>query len=161
MFKADTVIKDKTLILQIVGTIDESFSLQRVDPAKIKEVQVFCKGVIRINSAGVKNWMKFFQSVSIGGIKFSFHECSTVVVEQFNRTRNFGIGGTIESVMVPFVCKDCGKDLVGMFKTAFLKKIEFQVADLKCPNCGGAAQFDDFPDEYFAFLKRAELQSKV
>jgi hypothetical protein len=51
-------------------------------------------------------------------------------------------------------CGSCGTELLGLFRCADLKKIKFQIPDLKCAKCGGVASFDDIPEEYFAFLQR-------
>jgi hypothetical protein len=90
------------------------------------------------------------------GTKLKFFECSSAIVEQVNLISNFLCGGTVESVLVPFNCTQCKCELVGMFKTEDLKKIQYDVKDLKCSKCGGRAVFDDVPEEYFAFLSRTK-----
>jgi hypothetical protein len=118
-------------------------------------MDVVTKEVPRINSVGVKAWIKYFQSVSAKGVQLRFLECSTAIVEQINLISNFACGGSIESIYVPFCCTSCNTELLGLFRTEDLKKIQFQLPDLKCSKCGGVASFDDIPEEYFGFLAHA------
>jgi hypothetical protein len=155
MFKADSELQGSKLTLQFKGTVDESFKIELPDPKKVKEVHVHCKGVVRINSAGLKAWIKFFQALKAQKTSFTFHECSTAVVEQANLLPNFMVGGTVESLMVPFCCGGCGSDLAGFFRVEPLRRANFEVPSLDCPNCGASAEFDDFVDHYFGFLKKA------
>ncbi len=154
MFKAEAEQQGTRLNLRFLGTVDETFRLEAIDPRKVKELHVHCKGVVRINSMGVKAWFKFFQAVQGQKIPVTFHECSTAVVEHFNQTQGSLAGAKVESVMVPFSCDACHSDLVGFFRVEALRKAGFEVPPLDCPKCGGSAHLDDFPDEYFGFLKK-------
>ena len=107
-----------------------------------------------INSVGVKAWIRYFQSLAAKGVKVSFTECSTAIVEQINLISNFTCGGRVESIYVPFACTNCKSELVGLFKTDDLKKTQLKLPDLKCSKCGGKAVFDDVPEEYFSFITR-------
>jgi transcription elongation factor Elf1 len=60
----------------------------------------------------------------------------------------------VESVYVPFSCKKCHSESVGLFKTEDLKKMKLKIPLLKCNKCGGDSEFDDSPEEYFSFLSR-------
>ena len=150
------VVKEKkgnALLLILTGSIEES-----VDFAKLfgdvagPEVVVNSKGVARINSVGVKSWIKYFQTLAQKGIKLRWIECSTAIVEQLNLISNFSCGGVVESIFVPFSCTKCRSELVGLFGTDALKKSNFNLPELKCSKCGGKAEFDDIPEEYFNFL---------
>lgn len=141
--------KGNSLIVRFSGSIEENVNFdQLVGPAPA-ELVVNCKGITRINSVGVKSWIKYFQSVK--NTRFVFQECSTAIVEQMNLISNFTCGGTVESIFVPFSCGNCKSELVGLFRVDALKKINFQIPDLKCSKCGNMAKFDDIPEEYFNF----------
>lgn len=126
---------------------------QLIGPAPA-ELHVNCKEIPRINSVGVKGWIKYFQGVATKGSKLKFTECSTAIVEQINLISNFACGGQVESIFVPFSCTGCKGELVGLFKTEDLKKLQLKLPELKCSKCGGKAVFDDIPEEYFGFLMR-------
>ncbi len=89
-----------------------------------------------------------------GKIEVTYVDVPPVLVEQFNMISNFGAGGRVESLLVPFLCKPCKSTLFGKYTAEALKQAQLQLAPAKCPTCGGEAEFDDFPEEYFAFLQR-------
>lgn len=143
------------LVVRLVGSIEESVNFDQVvgyPAAPITEMHIYCKGIPRINSVGVKAWIKFFQAVHSRGIQLEFHELSTAMVEQMNFISNFNCGGRVISLFAPFSCEKCHSELVGLFKSDVLKKIQFKIPPLKCSKCGGRALFDDVPEEYFGFM---------
>ena len=146
--------KGAALIVKLAGSIEESVNFDQLIGAPPAEMFVNCKEVPRINSVGVKAWIKYFQSCQAKGTKLHFDSCSTAVVEQINLISNFTCGGVVDSIYVPFSCKTCKTELVGLFKTEDLRKMNMEIPDLKCTKCGGAAVFDDIPEEYFGFLSR-------
>lgn len=144
--------KDGALIVRLAGSIEENVDFAKLVGATGPEVHVNCKAVQRINSVGVKAWIQYFQGLVSGGTKIKFQECSTAIVEQINLISNFTCGGEVESIYVPFSCESCKSELVGLFKTEAIKKLNFNLPPLKCSKCSGNAQFDDIPEEYFGFL---------
>lgn len=152
------VVKDQrgdTLLVKLTGSIEENVDFATlIGTPPTKKVDLLLKEVPRINSVGVKAWIRYFQGLAQKGIQLRFLECSTAIVEQINLISNFTCTGTVESIYVPFCCNSCNTELLGLFRTADLKKINFNVPDLKCSKCGGTASFDDIPEEYFGFLNR-------
>jgi anti-anti-sigma regulatory factor len=151
------VTKEKAgagILVRLSGSIEESANFEQLIGPAAAELTVNCKDIPRINSVGVKAWIKYFQGVQSKGTKLKFVECSTAIVEQINLISNFTCGGTVESIYVPFACEKCRTELIGMFKTEDLKKMNFQLPALKCSKCGGQAVFDDIPEEYLGFLAK-------
>jgi anti-anti-sigma regulatory factor len=151
------ITKEQTgnaLTVRLSGSIEETANFDQLFGTPPAELVVNCKDVPRINSVGVKAWIKYFQAASAKGTKIRFTECSTAIVEQINLISNFTAGGTVESIYVPFSCTGCKSELVGLFKTEDLKKLNMNIPELKCTKCGGKAVFDDIPEEYFGFLER-------
>ena len=146
--------KGNALHVRLSGSIEENVNFDQLIGAPPAELVVNCKEVPRINSVGVKAWIKFFQGATAKGTKVRFQECSTAIVEQINLISNFTCGGQVESIYVPFSCTSCKTELVGLFKTEDLKKLQLQLPELKCTKCGSKAVFDDIPEEYFGFLSR-------
>jgi hypothetical protein len=147
-------LKDGALQIRLAGNLDETSNLDQLIGAPQPEMQLFLKELKRINSIGVKSWIRYFQGAKSKGSKLKLLECSTAVVEQINLISNFSCGAEIESIYVPFCCTQCKSELVGLFKTGDLKRIGLKIPALKCSKCGGSAVFDDIPEEYFAFLSR-------
>lgn len=152
------VVKEQrgdTLLVRLSGSIDENIDFAAVLGAPTAaKLDIILKEVPRINSVGVKAWIKYFQSIAAKGVHVRFLECSTAIVEQVNLISNFTCGGVVESMYVPFCCSSCNTELLGLFRCEDLKKIQFKIPDLKCAKCGGVASFDDILEEYFAFLRR-------
>ena len=146
--------KGDVSLVKINGAIEETVNFDELLGAPSPKMEINCKGIPRINSVGVKAWIKYFQTCLASGTKLSFVECSTAIVEQINLISNFTCGGVVESIYVPFSCTTCKSELVGLFKTSDLKTMQFQVPELKCTKCAGVATFDDIPEEYFGFLTR-------
>jgi anti-anti-sigma regulatory factor/DNA-directed RNA polymerase subunit RPC12/RpoP len=146
--------KGSILVVRLAGSVEESVNFDQLIGPPPGELHVNVKEVPRINSVGVKAWIKYFQAAQSKGTKLKFVECSTAIVEQINLISNFTCGGQVESIYVPFSCSGCKSELVGLFKTEDLKKLQLKLPEIKCNKCGGKAVFDDIPEEYFGFLMR-------
>lgn len=146
--------KGSVLVVRLAGSIEESVNFEQLIGPPAAEMNIHCKEVPRINSVGVKAWIKYFQSAQQKGTRLKFFECSTAIVEQINLISNFVCGGTVESIYVPFSCTNCKSELIGQFRTEDLRKLQLKLPQLKCTKCGGSAVFDDIEEEYFAFLNR-------
>ncbi|MBI3535337.1 MAG: hypothetical protein HY072_07615 [Deltaproteobacteria bacterium] len=146
--------KGNVLVVRFTGSIEENVNFEALIGTPPEELHVYCKEVPRINSIGVKAWIRFFQSLKAKGIKLKFFECSTAIVQQINLISNFTPPRSVESIYVPFTCMQCKSELVGLFKCEDLKQMKLKIPDLKCAKCGGRSAFDDIPEEFFAFLFR-------
>lgn len=151
------VVKEQVgsaLLVRLSGSIEESVSLDKLLGPAAPEMHVYCKEVTRINSVGVKGWIKYFSDAKAKCTQFKFFECAPAIVEQINLISNFTAGGTVESIYVPYTCRQCRAELLGLYKTEDLKRMNNNIPPLKCSKCGGMAEFDDIPEEYFNFLTR-------
>lgn len=146
--------KGNVLVVRLAGSIEETVNFDQLIGPPPAEIHVVCKDVPRINSVGVKSWIRYFQGAQAKGTKIKLLECSTAMVEQINLISNFTAGGSVESIFVPFSCEKCKTELVGLFKTEDLKRMNMNIPDLKCTKCGSKAVFDDIPEEYLSFLTR-------
>jgi hypothetical protein len=146
--------KGNVLAVRMVGSIEESVNFETLIGTPGPELHVNCKEVPRINSIGVKAWIKYFSGLQQAGVKLRLLECSTAIVEQINLISNFTCGAAVESIYVPFSCGSCRGEFIALFKVEDLKKIGMNIPELSCPKCAGKAAFDDIPEEYFGFLSR-------
>lgn len=154
MVKVTKETQGGALVVKLSGSIEENVNLEEMVGSVPADVVVNCKEISRINSVGVKGWIKYFQGLQNKGVKLKFIECSTAIVEQINLISNFTCGGAVESIFVPFACQSCKTELIALFKVADLKSGGLQLPELKCSKCSGKAVFDDIEEEYFAFLER-------
>lgn len=146
--------KGEATILHMAGAIEESSGFETIVGSVSREVVVSCKGVTRINSAGVVGWIRYFTGLQKRGHKLRFIECASPVVEQINMIVNFLAGGTVESIYVPYICKGCKQELRSLFPVEQLRGLGLTIPDAKCSACGGTAVFDDVPETYLGFLTR-------
>jgi rubredoxin/anti-anti-sigma regulatory factor len=107
--------------------------------------------VTKINSIGVKAWIKFFSSLTQKNIKLIFEDLGIPFVEQLNMIQNFLSGGELVSVCVPYMCAQCNNVFSKSQTVNDLKSWKFIPPDEKCPKCASPSEFDDILEEYFHF----------
>jgi anti-anti-sigma regulatory factor len=151
-----TIHKQQTkegLLVELSGTIEENVQFEQLIGPIQGELTVKCRAITRINSVGVKTWMKYFQSLKGLGVRFKFIECAYPIIEQLNMISNFACGGEVVSILLPFSCMTCQNEFVANCKTSELKASGLQVPKATCEKPGCGAKFDDDPEEYFYFLE--------
>jgi hypothetical protein len=141
------------LLVELNGTIEENVNFEQLIGPFQGALTVKCRGITRINSVGVKTWMRYFQNLKMQGKSFKFIECAHPIIEQLNMISNFASGGEVVSILLPFSCLKCQNEFVANVKTSELRDSGLKIPAVKCekPACG--AQFDDDPDEYLYFLE--------
>ena len=141
------------LLVELTGAIEESVNFDQLIGPFTGDLTVKCRGITRINSVGVKTWMRYFQALKLQGKTFRFIECPHPIIEQLNMISNFACGGEVVSILLPYSCMKCQNEFVANCKTADIKATRRQVPVVKCERVDCAAVFDDDPDEYFYFLE--------
>lgn len=141
------------VMAQLAGVINEDNLLEeRLTATKGKGVLIDLANVERINSCGVRDWIRFAQRLEAAGNNLYLLRCSPVVVAQLNMVRNFcGEKGQVVSFQAPYFCPNCDEE-----RTETFPATEVAVGtspDAVCPTCKGPMEFDDLPDLYFAFAK--------
>jgi anti-anti-sigma regulatory factor len=154
MVQVEKAQNGSVFVFKLSGTIEENTNLDEAIGPNKPQMEINCKNVSRINSIGIKGWIKYFQNCQSKGSKLVFVECSTAIVEQINLISNFTCGGTVESIYLPYCCTKCRAELAGLLKVEDLKKMNMNLPTLNCNKCDGKAEFDDIPEDYLAFLNR-------
>lgn len=135
--------------LEIRGVIDEFFDfgplLERAGP----KVRVDLSGVHRINSSGVREWIRFLRQLTADR-EVKLLRCADVMVRQFNMIVNMTTGTSVESVQLHYTCQSCSHEQVDTLVLGPSVEIEEEVP---CPACGQTMLFDSLPQAYLAFLK--------
>jgi len=144
-----------TLVVRFEGAIEETTQFEQLIGATPAEVEVHTKDVPRINSAAVKNWIRYFKGLQTKGIKLRFAECSPAIVEQLGFIKNFACGGAIESICLPFCCANCRTELLSLYKMDDVRRVGLTIPSVSCTRCGGQAEFDDDPYAYLGFALKA------
>lgn len=153
MFTVKKQQTDKGLLVELQGSLEEQVALEQQIGDIRGELIVNCRGITRMNSVGVKMWMRYFQALKTRGQPFKFTECPPAVVEQLNLISNFACGGEVLSVLLPFSCVKCQNDFVANVGVQELKANQLIIPNVKCEKADCGAQFDDDPTEYLYFLE--------
>lgn len=141
------------IVVELNGAIEESVNFDQLIGPFEGDLTVKCRGITRINSVGVKTWMRYFQALKLQGKAFRFIECPHPIIEQLNMISNFACGGEVVSILLPYSCMKCQNEFVANCRTSDIKATKLQVPVVKCERTDCGAIFDDDPDEYFYFLE--------
>lgn len=107
----------------------------------------------RISSDGVQRWIDFVRSLS--KVKtIGLQECPVSFIHQANLITNLLDRQRVLSLYAPYVCDACG------LEEERLLNLESDLdggrrrmpPSLECSSCGQPMDFDDLPEQYFAFL---------
>lgn len=145
------------------GTLDEHDRLAALfgAAAAYERIEVCCERIVRLNSPGVREWIRFFERLRERGARVSFSGCSVTMVDFINRIYNFCRPGEIDSIQLPFFCAHCRSEWAACIPVRGLSA-EAAAASFVAPRCRGCqreTEFDDFADQYFGFLRRVERRS--
>lgn len=134
--------------IYLSGQINEN-----ADLSGLKEISgdlIFSfKGITRINSCGVREWVNLLKVLS--GRTIIFEDCPVVIVRQINSVPDFLGDCKISSLELPLFCEACSEETSVYIKIEEIEGIESR--QFKCEKCKGEASMDVMPKQYFKFLK--------
>lgn len=142
-------IQKKGNELILAGVLDENADLAPVRTAS-GEVVIHFKGVTRINSCGVRDWVQALAQAKPTSLVY--RECPMPIVKQLNAVPAFLAGAKIESIYAPYFCEACDKD-----QLCLLPAEQFSAAAppaIACDSCQKPMKFDAIPAQYLGFAKR-------
>ena len=128
----------------IAGVIDENCTLTDLEPSGQTILKLNFKGVTKINSIGVREWMRIITLWKDKSIEY--HECSTSIVDQLMIVRTLrgaqGKIATVESALLPIECSKCGYEgEVLASRNDYVVNQSLSQIDRKCKNCGHSCDF--------------------
>ena len=145
------VVKDGERIRVVLrGDFTEATRFDELLPAMVGRVVFDTAQVTYMNSLGVRAWCEFLRQARIQG--YEFHACSVPFILQASMVRDVIGRGTVTSFFAPFHCIGCDHQEERLLQTAAILASNLEPPTFKCPSCGGALEFDDLPERYFAFL---------
>ena len=149
-----TWVDEKTVSLS--GFMNESCDFQPLVDRFPAEVWIDFKGVTRINSCGVREWINAIRKTKA---IIHFVNCSSVIVDQISMIPEFiGKTGIVESFATMLVCDECGHEESRRFERGKDEVPTFTPDGklaLPCPDCGAALELDQNPKVLEDFLKRS------
>jgi len=132
------------------GDFTEATRFDELLPAMVGRVVFDMAQVTYMNSLGVRAWCEFLRQARIQG--YEFHACSVPFILQASMVRDVIGRGTVTSFFAPFHCIGCDHQEERLLQSAAILASGLEPPVFKCPSCGGALEFDDLPERYFAFL---------
>jgi hypothetical protein len=146
------VVKDgeRTRVV-LRGDFTEATRFDELVPAMVGRVVFDTAQVTYMNSLGVRAWCEFLRKARIQG--YEFHACSVPFILQASMVRDVIGRGTVTSFFAPFHCIGCDHQEERLLQSAAILANDLEPPVFKCPSCGGALEFDDLPERYFAFLR--------
>jgi anti-anti-sigma factor len=135
--------------IDLHGAINEHTDLDALASSLRGATTLDARDVDYINSIGVRTWIRFARRCDADGVQLTLVALSPVLVAQMNMIAGFMGGAKVRSVLAPFVCPECHR------AQCTLIDLDGDVtASLGVPvvcDCGAVMEFDDLPDQYFAF----------
>src|SRR4051794_27025042 len=97
----------ETALVKLSGEVTEKsdFTPLLADPSKSLVLNL--EGITRINSYGVREWVKLMDALEQKGKELVLERCSVAVVAQLNMISNFAGNGQVKSALGPYYCGGC------------------------------------------------------
>jgi CheY-like chemotaxis protein len=133
------------------GDFTEATRFDELLPGMVGRIVFDTAQVTYMNSLGVRAWCEFLRQARIQG--YEFHACSVPFILQASMVRDVIGRGTVTSFFAPFHCIGCDHQEERLLQSAAILASALEPPVFKCPSCGGALEFDDLPERYFAFLE--------
>jgi anti-anti-sigma regulatory factor len=139
----------------LAGVIDEDNDLTEVTPrVRMPSVAINTAAVERINSCGVRDWVKWLDELRQRGAQNIYLvECSPVIMSQVNLVHNFVGSGAIVDFYGPYYCTQCDTNSMLIINVDEARQsLPFKAPACRCNRCDLPLEFDDIESSYFAFL---------
>ena len=140
--------------VKISGVIDEHAVFDDMVKKFPAEVWLDFKDLSRINSCGVREWIKALMGCTT---KIHYVNCPSVIVDQFSMIPEFlGEDAVVESFEAFYICDECSQEQSKILEVG--KDIKLSAVgtpegpEVICSNCGEIMDLDHDPMAYFSFL---------
>jgi hypothetical protein len=136
-------IQKKGDTFYLAGVINENSDFSSL-LAESAPLRLNFKGIERINSIGVRSWMRFLTQWNDQPLEY--HECSVAIVDQISIISSLrGIrkkAAQVVSAYAPTECLACGREGEVLITQADFKRDPSLLTLLApCPHCKGAHQY--------------------
>ncbi len=142
-------INGDTAYIELAGNINEDSDFGKIQNLILKKYNFNFDKVQQINSCGIRDWIKFLQS--LGNSHIIYENCPQIIIEQINMVHGFITENTkIISFYAPYFCDKCDCE----------RKIKLNTKDIMankapgatCSVCEEDLEFDALEKQYFHFL---------
>jgi anti-anti-sigma regulatory factor len=108
--------------------------------------------VKRINSCGVRDWLRMIRLLESKGVAIVLDRCSVPIVHSLTMISGFEGNGRIRSLFVPYYCEVCNVDSRRLYQVDSGGSV---LDGEPCPKCRNKMEFDDLPELYARWINRA------
>jgi anti-anti-sigma regulatory factor len=148
-------IQEQDGALVLAGAIDETAAIiELLARASGGRLVLDLAGVTFINSLGVRDWIHLVANAQQKGVQLELRRVSEPIIHQLNMIIATRGNSRVISFFAPYACDACGREesllVDAVANHAALGRLE--APPQKCPECGAAMVFNDFPERYFSFL---------
>ena len=148
MLQAVRATSEGVLRITLTGVIDDLVDLPPLFGNLPKKVAIDLRGIERINSIGVRNWVELMGKVSADR-EITIEAVSYPIVMQAICVRRFFGGAKVRSCMAPYFCPKCRRlDNVVVWR----EEVVNGPAEKKCGSCSEPMYFDEL-DQYFSIFQ--------
>ncbi len=143
-----TTDRGEERLVVVRGAITEATDFAAALAPGPTHVVVDLSGVDRVNSFGVREWIRFLNALVAAGMRCALDGVSVPMVRQMNMIPQARDGAEVRTIYAPYYCPACDDE-----RTVKLASGARAAPDhAPCPTCGAEMEFDDVPDAFFAFL---------
>lgn len=132
-FDVKSDIENGRSVFYISGVINEESDFFPLENVK-GPLTVDFRGVLAINSCGVRNWVNCMKKLR--GTEIAFRQCPPPIVKQLNLVPSFRSNATVLSIYVPYLCFNCDHELRILVEMGDLAKGKDIPSVRKCDVCG-------------------------
>lgn len=144
-------IQGDTANIELSGTINEDAQFDKIQSLNLKNYIFNFDKINLINSCGIRDWIKFLQS--LGPVQISYENCPQIIIEQINMVHGFITPTTqITSFYAPYFCDQCDKEK--KIKISSKEVINIKAPTKTCDVCNEELEFDALEKQYFHFLSQ-------
>lgn len=141
-------------LVTVVGFITETF-----DPSAVPRdvgtaeapLRIDLGEVYRFNSSGVREWRRFVRTLTPGS--FRLERCPVCFIQQLGMVHAMAPTEAVVSLFVPFFCARCRVESTVLAPVDGARALAAQPP--ACNTCGLSLEFDDLPEVYFNWMRRA------
>ncbi len=150
--RLDLSTADGSTRVALDGDLTEHADFTAVRAITTPQIVFDLRDVRRINSCGVREWIRLMEALRDGPRAVVLERCSVPFVNQMNMIVNFVGGARVRSFYAPYLCGRCDEEFVELCDLPD-DGAPALPATAPCPRCGESAEFDDLADSYLAFVR--------
>ncbi len=134
------------LVIALAGDVTEDADWDKlVSQIDAPQVVFDLADVKRINSCGVRDWLRMMRLLESKGVALVLDRCSVPIVHSLTMIGGFEGHGHVRSLFVPYYCGVCNTDSRRLHQVASGGDV---LDGEPCPKCRNVMEFDDLPELY-------------